>query len=240
MRVEPGDPRRFADAERGARRGVRASAGARRQRAPARARLARRRALAHRPPARACSSSRGRRGWRTAPGSTPSRTGATSRRPPPSRISPCCRPSRIATVVGRYYAMDRDRRWDRTEERARGDHAREGYTYITCRNRNRSATKLRRGCHGRVPRADRRRRRAAPRRGRRRDLLQLPPRPRAPALAAARRAGIDLTTMTRYSDELDVPVAFGRADRSRTRSPRCSRPRARGSCTSPRRRSTPT
>ena len=30
---------------------------------------------------------------------------------------------RIATVVGRYYAMDRDKRWERTEQRLRRDHA---------------------------------------------------------------------------------------------------------------------
>ena len=35
--------------------------------------------------------------------------------------------------------------------------------------------------------------------------------------------GIDLTTMTRYRDDFDVPVAFARAGRSPRRSPRCSR-----------------
>ena len=52
-------------------------------------------------------------------------------------------------------------------------------------------------------------------------------------------AGVDLTTMTRYSDELDVPVAFGEqvvGGRSPRRSPR----RGRGSSTSPRPRSTRT
>jgi 2,3-bisphosphoglycerate-independent phosphoglycerate mutase len=61
--------------------------------------------------------------------------------------------------------------------------------------------------------------RARPRR--RGDLLQLPARPRPPALAKLARGGFDLTTMTRYRDELDVPVAFGEQT-VRTRSPRCS------------------
>ena len=45
--------------------------------------------------------------------------------------------------------------------------------------------------------------------GGRGDPLQLPPRPRPPAGGEAGRGGIDLTTMTRYSSELDVPVVFG-------------------------------
>ena len=45
-------------------------------------------------------------------------------------------------------------------------------------------------------------------RARHRDLLQLPPRPRTAALREARRAGVDLTTMTRYRDDFDFPVVF--------------------------------
>ena len=51
----------------------------------------------------------------SAPGSTPSRTAATSRRTRPSRDLAELPQDRIATVVGRYYAMDRDERWERTQ-----------------------------------------------------------------------------------------------------------------------------
>ena len=34
----------------------------------------------------------------------------------PSRTWPSCRPERLATVIGRYYAMDRDQRWERTQK----------------------------------------------------------------------------------------------------------------------------
>ena len=74
----------------------------------------------------------------------------TSRRPPPSRIWRLLPADRIATVVGRYYSMDRDRRWDRTERALAAIKGREGYTYITCRHCKRSATELQRGCHRRV------------------------------------------------------------------------------------------
>ena len=67
---------------------------------------------------------------------------------------------RIATVVGRYYAMDRDRRWERTERGRSPRSPRAGVAYDHLPNRDGSATKLRRGRHGRVRRADRRRRRA--------------------------------------------------------------------------------
>lgn len=116
-------------------------------------------------------------------------------------------PERIATVVGRYYAMDRDKRWERTEralgaimagegQRAadpvaavRASHA-EGLT-------DEFIEPVVLGDTPRLTQGD-----AAiffnfrPDRGR-----QL-----AQKLVAA---GIDLTTMTRYGDELDVPVAFG-------------------------------
>ena len=96
-------------------RRLRAGEGARRRRPPARARLARRRPLAHRAPARARSSSPGAREWPSARGSTRSPTAATSRRTLPASISPRLPAERIATVVGRYYAMDRDNRAERTE-----------------------------------------------------------------------------------------------------------------------------
>ena len=81
-----------------------------RRRPPARARLLRRRPLAHRPPARAAPLRAGRR-----PGSTRSPTAATSRRTRPSTTSPSCPPSGSRPSSGRYYAMDRDQRWERTQ-----------------------------------------------------------------------------------------------------------------------------
>ena len=91
---------------------------------------------------------------------------------------------RIATVCGRYYAMDRDQRWERTDRAfraicARGRHGRR-------RSRRGGGGELRARRHGRVHRAGRARRPAAPagREGHR-DLLQLPARPRAAALASA-------------------------------------------------------
>ena len=47
---------------------------------------------------------------------------------------------------------------------------------------------------------------------RRGDLLQLPPRPRPPALPPPAAGGVDLTTMTRYAEDIDVPVAFPEQD----------------------------
>src|SRR6266480_1253076 len=50
----------------------------------------------------------------------PGSTGATRRRSRPSRSCrswwTCCRSTAVvSTVVGRYYAMDRDKRWERTK-----------------------------------------------------------------------------------------------------------------------------
>ena len=56
-------------------------------------------------------------------GSTPSSTAATRRRAARTSISSRSQaglkkglPIRFATVSGRYYAMDRDKRWDRVEK----------------------------------------------------------------------------------------------------------------------------
>jgi 2,3-bisphosphoglycerate-independent phosphoglycerate mutase len=114
---------------------------------------------------------------------------------------------RIATVVGRYYAMDRDKRWDRTERAfaaiclGEGDEAGDPIEAIR-RSYERGITDefiepvVIRG-RPRLHPED-----AAiffnfrPDRGRQLSRLLLD-------------RGFDLTTMTRYSDELDCPVAFG-------------------------------
>ena len=83
---------------------------------------------------------------------------------------------RIATVSGRYYAMDRDTRWDRTELRVRRPRRRRGAPGR--RRGGGGAGVVRRGRHRRVRRADGRAPRArgsGPRR-RHRPVLQLPAR----------------------------------------------------------------
>jgi 2,3-bisphosphoglycerate-independent phosphoglycerate mutase len=114
---------------------------------------------------------------------------------------------RIATVSGRYYAMDRDQRWDRTQRafdaivEGKGEHADDPVAAV--------AASYERGVtdefiepvvlegRPRLTRDD-----AAiffnfrPDRARQLSKLLLD-------------GGFDLTTMTRYSDELDCPAAFG-------------------------------
>ena len=116
--------------------------------------------------------------------------------------------ARIATVVGRYYAMDRDQRWERTDRAL--DAILEGTG-----SKATDPVEALRGSYAagitdefvepvvleRRPRLDPARDAAIffnfrPDRGR-----QLSQR--------LREHGVDLTTMTRYSDELDAPVVFG-------------------------------
>ena len=116
-------------------------------------------------------------------------------------------PERIATIVGRYYAMDRDKRWDRTERALAAIVAGEGQlaadplaavqaSYDEGVTDEFVEPVVLSG-RPRLTQAD-----TAiffnfrPDRGR-----QL-----AQKLVAA---GFDLTTMTSYGEELDVPVAFG-------------------------------
>jgi len=119
-------------------------------------------------------------------------------------------PDRIATVVGRYYAMDRDQRWDRTEKAFRaitegeGEEADDPVEAVQA-SYARGVTDefiepvVLRG-RPRLEPED-----AAiffnfrPDRGRQLTKLLLDD-------------GYDVTTMTRYSDELDTPVAFAEHD----------------------------
>ena len=119
-------------------------------------------------------------------------------------------PDRIATVVGRYYAMDRDQRWDRTEKAFRAITAGEGEeaddpveavqaSYARGVTDEFIEPVVLRG-RPRLEPED-----AAiffnfrPDRGRQLTKLLLDD-------------GYDVTTMTRYSDELDTPVAFAEQD----------------------------
>ncbi|RDI75243.1 2,3-bisphosphoglycerate-independent phosphoglycerate mutase [Gaiella occulta] len=118
---------------------------------------------------------------------------------------------RIATVVGRYYAMDRDERWERTERALRaildgeGEHAADPVDAVR--------TSYRRGItdefvepvvlDGR-PRLDPEHDTAIvfnfrPDRGRQLSLRLL-------------ERGVDLTTMTRYAEAIATPVAFAEQD----------------------------
>jgi 2,3-bisphosphoglycerate-independent phosphoglycerate mutase len=114
---------------------------------------------------------------------------------------------RIATVVGRYYAMDRDKRWDRTERaidaivHGRGAHASDPVAAVQ-ESYDRDATDefIEPIVIDGRPRLDPERDTAIfynfrPDRGR-----QLSEK--------LRELGVDLTTMTRYSDDFDFPVAF--------------------------------
>jgi 2,3-bisphosphoglycerate-independent phosphoglycerate mutase len=114
---------------------------------------------------------------------------------------------RIATVVGRYYAMDRDKRWDRTQRAF--DAIVDGKGAHTANVLGAVAASYAAGVTDefiepivvegtpRIEPGD-----TAiffnfrPDRGRQLSRLLLD-------------AGVDLTTMTRYSDELDCPVVFG-------------------------------
>ena len=156
---------------------------------------------------------------------TPPRSGAGYVEALEKPTSPTAGVGRIASVVGRYWAMDRDKRWERVAARLRpvrvgrgggvGPHGRE--------RARRRARVLRRGRRRRV-------RRAASsvgdpgalriQSGRRRALLQLP---RGPHAAAGRRArsaedfdgferrvvrDLELVTMTQYRDDFPFPIAY--------------------------------
>jgi 2,3-bisphosphoglycerate-independent phosphoglycerate mutase len=115
---------------------------------------------------------------------------------------------RIATVAGRYYAMDRDQRWERTQRafdaivHGTGEHADDPIDAVR-RSYERGITDefIEPVVIGGRPRLDPARDSAIffnfrPDRGR--QLTQ-----------KLVDAGADVTTMTKYRDDFDVPVAFG-------------------------------
>jgi 2,3-bisphosphoglycerate-independent phosphoglycerate mutase len=118
-------------------------------------------------------------------------------------------PERIATVVGRYYAMDRDKRWERTQlaldaiTQSMDVHGQSGFV-TTEVQRNYDAGVTDEFLTPIVVEG-------APRLGPHDAAILFNFRPDRGRQLAQKlvEAGIDLTTMTRYSDELDVPVAFG-------------------------------
>ncbi|MGH3071540.1 MAG: 2,3-bisphosphoglycerate-independent phosphoglycerate mutase [Gaiellaceae bacterium] len=116
---------------------------------------------------------------------------------------------RLATVVGRYYAMDRDKRWDRTDRAAEA--------ILLARGTPTSPDLVTREVQQRYdagvtdeflePICVE----GAPRLGSDDAAIFFNFRPDRGRQLSQKlvEAGIDLTTMTRYSKELDVPVAFG-------------------------------
>ena len=116
-------------------------------------------------------------------------------------------PERIATVVGRYYAMDRDKRWERTQK------AFDAITLGTGTPSHNVLEAVHRSYEAGVtdeflePIVVE----GAPRLGHDDAAIFFNFRPDRGRQLSQRlvEGGFDLTTMTRYSDELDVPVAFG-------------------------------
>ena len=116
---------------------------------------------------------------------------------------------RIATVVGRYWAMDRDKRWDRTEKAFDAITRRLGapvpsQSMLDAVQASYDAGVTDEFVEPLVVEG------APPLTGRDAAIFFnfRPDRGRQLAQKLV-EAGIDLTTMTRYSKELDVPVAFG-------------------------------
>jgi 2,3-bisphosphoglycerate-independent phosphoglycerate mutase len=114
---------------------------------------------------------------------------------------------RVATVVGRYYAMDRDRRWDRTERALaailRGEGDVEDDPVAAVRRR------YERGVTDEFlePIVLRGRPRLDPSRDAAIVFNFRPDRARQLVMRLL-EAGVDTTTMTRYSEDFDGPVAF--------------------------------
>ena len=116
-------------------------------------------------------------------------------------------PERLATVVGRYYAMDRDQRWERTQK------ALDAITLGAGSPSHSVLENVQRSYEAGVTDeflepvvVD-----GAPRLAPNDAAIFFNFRPDRGRQLAQRlvEAGVDLTTMTRYSDDLDVPAAFG-------------------------------
>jgi 2,3-bisphosphoglycerate-independent phosphoglycerate mutase len=114
---------------------------------------------------------------------------------------------RIATVAGRYYAMDRDQRWDRTERAfdaivyGRGEQAEDPVEAIR-RSYERGITDefIEPVVLAGRPRLDLARDSAV--------FFNFRPDRARQLVMQFVKAGADMTTMTRYAADLDVPVAF--------------------------------
>ena len=147
--------------------------------------------------------------------------------------------ARVGSVIGRYYAMDRDQRWDRTDLAlallVKGEAEHRGRQR---RGRRPGGVRARRD--RRVHHPDHGRRGGADPAGRPRAGVQLPPRPDAPDHDPARRGGRLLHDDDLIRRGLGPSRSCSRPITPRSRSARSSRTPAARSCTSPRRRSTRT
>jgi 2,3-bisphosphoglycerate-independent phosphoglycerate mutase len=114
---------------------------------------------------------------------------------------------RIATVAGRYYAMDRDNRWERTERALRaivdgdGEHAADPVAAVQA-SYDRGVTDefIEPVVIGGRPRIDPENDTAI--------FFNFRPDRARQLSEKLREDGVDLTTMTRYRDDFDFPVAF--------------------------------
>jgi 2,3-bisphosphoglycerate-independent phosphoglycerate mutase len=114
---------------------------------------------------------------------------------------------RIATVAGRYYAMDRDNRWDRTDRALRaivdgeGEHADDPIAAVQASyDRGITDEFIEPVVIDGRPRLDPERDAAI--------FFNFRPDRARQLSEKLRERGVDLTTMTRYRDDFDFPVAF--------------------------------
>jgi 2,3-bisphosphoglycerate-independent phosphoglycerate mutase len=114
---------------------------------------------------------------------------------------------RIATVAGRYYAMDRDRRWDRTDRALRaivegeGEHADDPLAAVQASyDRGITDEFIEPVVIDGRPRLDPERDSAI--------FFNFRPDRARQLSEKLGELGVDLTTMTRYRDDFDFPVAF--------------------------------
>jgi 2,3-bisphosphoglycerate-independent phosphoglycerate mutase len=114
---------------------------------------------------------------------------------------------RIATVAGRYYAMDRDKRWDRTERALRaivdgeGEHAVDPITAVQASyDRGITDEFIEPVVIDGRPRLDPERDSAI--------FFNFRPDRTRQLSEKLGELGVELTTMTRYRDDFDFPVAF--------------------------------
>jgi 2,3-bisphosphoglycerate-independent phosphoglycerate mutase len=114
---------------------------------------------------------------------------------------------RIATVAGRYYAMDRDKRWDRTERALRaivdgeGEHADDPITAVQASyDRGITDEFIEPVVIEGRPRLDPERDSAV--------FFNFRPDRTRQLSEKLGALGVDLTTMTRYRDDFDFPVVF--------------------------------
>ena len=122
--------------------------------------------------------------------------------------------ARIATVIGRYYAMDRDKRWDRNEKAYRALVLGEGERADSAIEAVKQSYEADVGDEFVKPTVDRRPRRGHDPERRRRHLLQLPRRPRPPAHPRVRRC--------RTSTASSARTGRTRSTSSRSRSTRAA------------------